>query len=202
MQALLTSIKNEHILSKTLSIGLLLAVITIVIALNVDQSHNRVILSVGEFLSGTGNKLFLIISNLMIIRWAWRNRLRSVIKLTLLVDLAVLIFVQGIKHLNIIGSWNIRPHGGTDGFPSGHTTHAFAMAFLLTLFFPRFVWLWYVCAAAISWSRIETNSHYGFQIFAGVILGTGIVWILTARWLKSSDAAIIKPHSSKLSRTL
>lgn len=201
MRTVLTNVKSEDIVSKTLSIALLVGVVTILIVLNVDRSNNHTIASIGEFLSGIGNDLFLIISNALIIGWAWRKRLKSVIKLTLGVDVAVLLLAQGIKKLNL-GSWNIRPHGGTDGFPSGHTTHAFAMAFLLTIFFPRFSWLWYTCAAAISWSRIETNAHNGFQITAGVLLGTSIAWVLVTRWLKHYDATIIKSRNAEQNQTM
>jgi len=201
MRALLATIKNENTLSKTLSIAVLVGIVTILIVLNVDISNNPLILSLGDFLGSTGNLLFLIISNMILIGWAWRNQLRSVIKLALGVDLAVLILVQSIKRIDL-GSWNIRPHGGIDGFPSGHATHAFAMAFLLTMFFPRFSWLWYLCAAMISWSRIETGSHNGFQIGAGIVLGTGIAWIFIGRWYKNYNATLIKSQSLKQGRTL
>lgn len=194
MQALLATMKNDNALSKTLSMALFVGLVTILIVLNIDKSNNHLIMAVGDFLGSTGNKLFLIGSNLLIIGWAWRRSLSSVIKMTLLLDLVVVIIAQGIKLLNL-GSWNIRPNGGTDGFPSGHATHAFAMAFLLTLLFPRFRWLWYLCAAAISWSRLETNSHNGFQITAGIILGTGVAWLLVDQWFKRSNHSIIKSQS-------
>lgn len=193
MQALLSSIKDRDTLRKTLSTALFVGIMTILIVLNVDKSNNYFILYVGDFLGSSGNKLFLIGSNLLIIGWAWRKSLHKVIKLTLGLELMVLILVQGLKLLDL-GSWSIRPHGGNDGFPSGHATHAFAIAFVLTLLFPRFRWLWYMCAASISWSRIETSSHNGFQITAGIILGTGIAWIFVSRWLKHFNTISVTSH--------
>ncbi|MBC8016245.1 MAG: phosphatase PAP2 family protein [Sporomusaceae bacterium] len=190
MKILLTPLKNETSFSKTLAMTIFIGVMTIVLVLNVQKSNDMVILSVGNFLGGIGNDIFLIISNLIIISWAWRKRLKSVIKLTLLLDLLVWVFVQGIK-LTKIEPWYLRPNGGTGGFPSGHATHAFAMAFLLTLFFPRFSWLWYACAVAISWSRVETDWHNGFQVAAGITLGVGLVWVLASKWLTHPDAAKI-----------
>ena len=201
MRALLATIKKEDALSKTLSIAALVGFVTILLVLNVDKTNNPSISSLGDFLGSTGNLLFLISSNMIICGWAWRKQLRSVIKLTLGVDLAVLILVQSIKRIDL-SPWNIRPNGGIDGFPSGHATHAFAMAFLLTMFFPRFAWLWYLCAATISWSRIETESHNGFQIVAGIILGTGIAWMCVARWFSNYNATLIRSQSLKQSRTL
>lgn len=198
----MSALLKEDMLSKTLWIALFVGIMTILIVLNVGQSNNYLILSVGYFLGNSGNLLFLIISNVLIIGWAWRKHLSSVIKLTLGVDLTVLALVQGIKQLDL-GSWSIRPYGPPNGFPSGHTTHAFAMAFILTFFFPRFAWLWYLCATAISWSRLETSFHSGLQIVAGIILGTGIAWLLVSRWLRHADATVvIKSHNLAQSRSL
>lgn len=191
MRTLLIPMKNEDRFSKTLSMALFIGVMTMLLVLNVQKSNDAALFSVGNFLGGIGNDLFLIISNLIIIGWAWRKKLKSVIKLTLFLDFWVWILVQGVKLIKI-APWYLRPNGGTGGFPSGHAAHAFGMAFLLTLFFPRFSWLWYVCAVAISWSRVETAWHNGFQVAAGVILGVGLAWVLVAKWLTHPEAAIIK----------
>jgi len=191
MRTLLTSIKNEDAFNKTLVMALAIGVMTILLVLNVQKSNDMTLFSIGTFLGGMGNDLFLIISNLIIISWAWQKKIKSVIKMTLFLDLLVWILVQGIKLLKI-EPWYLRPNGGTGGFPSGHATHAFGMAFLLSLYFPRLSWLWYACAVAISWSRMETDWHTGFQIAAGIIMGIGLAWVLVAKWLTHPDAAIIK----------
>jgi membrane-associated phospholipid phosphatase len=182
--------RNEDSFSKSLTMALFVGVMTILLVLNVHKSNDAAILAVGDFLGDIGNDLFLSISNLIIIGWAWRKRLKSVIKLTLLLDFLVWVLVQGIKLVKI-DSWHLRPNGANGGFPSGHATHAFGMAFLLTLFFPRFSWLWYVCAVAISWSRVETDWHNGFQVATGVIFGVGLAWLLVAKWRTHPDAALI-----------
>lgn len=164
---------------------------TIIIALLVEKTGNPYISAFGNFLGGIGNDFFLISTNILILVWAWRQRLWSIITLTLGNDLLVWLSVQGIKLLKV-SPWYLRPNGGTGGFPSGHATHAFAMAFLLTLFFPRFSWLWYTTAAAISWSRIETEWHTGFQVAVGIVLGVFIAWAMISRWLRHSDASIIQ----------
>lgn len=176
--------------------ALLVGIATSIMVLTMQPSHDDVVRSVGSFLGGTGNDLFLILSNLLIIGWAWRKRLTSIIKLTLTLDLYVFLLVQGLKLIHL-GPWYLRPNGGTGGFPSGHATHSFGMAFLLTLYFPRLALLWYSCAAAISWSRVETDWHTGFQVTAGIILGIALVWVLVRRWLTHPDAVIIQSQISK-----
>ncbi|WP_371379209.1 phosphatase PAP2 family protein [Sporomusa aerivorans] len=161
------------------------------IVLTLQPSQHAVVWTVGNFLGSTGNDLFLILSNLLIIGWAWRKRLTSIIKLTLTLDLLVWLSVQGIKLLHL-EPWYLRPNGGTGGFPSGHATHAFGMAFLLSFYFPRLSWLWYSCAAAISWSRVETDWHTGFQVTAGIVLGIALVAGLVKRWLTHPDALALK----------
>lgn len=180
--------KNAARFSKTLA--LLIGIMTILLVLNVHKSNDATILAVGKFLGGIGNDLFLVISNLILISWAWRKKMKSVIKLTLLLDCLVFFFVQGIKLIKI-DPWYLRPNGGQGGFPSGHATHAFGMAFLLAIFFPRFSGVWYICAMAISWSRVETDWHNGFQVAAGVILGIGLAWVLVAKWLAHPDAKVM-----------
>lgn len=194
MRNLLAPINYKDNFSRTLAMALFLGIMTILLVLNVQKSNDAAIILVANFFGDIGNDLFLIISNLIIIGWAWRKKLKSVIKLTLFLDFLVWAFVQGIKLIKI-DPWYLRPNGGTGGFPSGHATHAFGMAFLLTLFFPRFSWLWYVCAVTISWSRVETDWHNGFQVAAGIILGVVLAWVLVAKWITHPDAAIIKPKT-------
>ncbi|HWR44293.1 phosphatase PAP2 family protein [Sporomusa sp.] len=196
MKALLASLDHREPLRRAIMLALVVGVAISSIVLTIQPSQDYAVYSVGKFLGGMGNDLFLILSNLLIIGWAWRKRLTSIIKLTLTLDLFVLIFVQGLKLIHL-EPWYLRPNGGTGGFPSGHATHAFAMAFLLTLYFPRLAWLWYSCAAAISWSRVETNWHTGFQVTAGIVLGIILVWRLVSRWLTHPDAVIIQSQLSE-----
>lgn len=173
----------------TVNTALVVGTITFLLVFSAGISDNPIIMSIAGFLGGLGNNLFLIATNLLIIVWGCRRRLWSILSLTLWLDLLVWATVQGTK-LIAIAPWTLRPNGGPGGFPSGHATHSFAMAFLLTFLFPRFGWLWYACAAAISWSRLETYAHSGIQITAGIMLGMAIGWILVQRWQKNTGAGI------------
>jgi membrane-associated phospholipid phosphatase len=195
MKALRASLDYREPLGRTMLLAWLVGGATGILVLAVQPSGNYAVWIVGNFLGSTGNDLFLLFSNLLLIGWAWRQRLVSIIKLTLTLDLLVWLAVQGLKLLHL-EPWYLRPNGGTGGFPSGHATHAFGMAFLLSLYFPRLSWLWYSCAAAISWSRVETDWHTGLQVTAGIVLGTLLVGGLVNRWLLHPDAAVLHSPAS------
>jgi membrane-associated phospholipid phosphatase len=199
MKTLFVKLKCRESLRKAIIVALVAGVLVSTLVLITQPTRNELVWSIGNFLGSLGNDVFLVLSNLFIIGWAWRKRLRSVIKLTLMLDLFVWISVQGIKMMHI-EPWYLRPNGGTGGFPSGHATHAFAMAFLLTLFFPRFCWVWYSCAAAIAWSRVETDWHTGFQVTAGIVLGIMLVLGLVIRWLDHPEASIIQSKTREAER--
>lgn len=57
-------------------------------------------------------------------------------------------------------------------FPSGHTTHAFLMANLLSAFFPVLLLPALAWATMVGLSRIYFRVHYPSDIVAGMILGT------------------------------
>jgi len=191
MKNLLSVLNDKGSFSKAMSLSLLAGLLTIFAVIYLPKSNHPDIWAVANFLGGPGNDLFLILTNVLILVWAWRKQLRSIVALTLWLDFTVWLVVQGMKVI-AVGSWSLRPNGSPGGFPSGHATHAFGMAFLLTLFFPRFAWIWYSCAAAISWSRVETDFHSGVQVTAGIILGIGIVYILASKWYCHIEAAAFR----------
>jgi membrane-associated phospholipid phosphatase len=57
-------------------------------------------------------------------------------------------------------------------FPSGHTTTVFAFFTFLSLFFPRYTYVWLISAIILAGSRILANDHFLSDIFAGIIVGT------------------------------
>lgn len=63
-------------------------------------------------------------------------------------------------------------------FPSGHAAIAWAMAYLLAKKEPRFRWVFYMLAGAISFSRIYLGKHYPMDVVAGGLLGWGIGFIV------------------------
>lgn len=154
-------------------LSIITGAITIALVYIIGQTGSPQLFTFADQLGGIGNDIFLLVTNGIIFTWAWRNHMRGVIGLTLAMDAAVWAIVQSVK-LIPFGDWALRPNGDIGGFPSGHTTHAFAMAFVLTTIFPRFGWVWYFTAGLISWSRVESLWHTPFQVTAGVFLGIAI----------------------------
>jgi membrane-associated phospholipid phosphatase len=65
-----------------------------------------------------------------------------------------------------------RPTGSSlTGFPSGHTSEAFAMATVLGDYHPKYAFLAYTTAAAIGWSRVAQDKHGWQDVIAGALLG-------------------------------
>jgi membrane-associated phospholipid phosphatase len=65
--------------------------------------------------------------------------------------------------------------GGSGSFPSGHTSDAFSIAMIISLFFPKrwiiipiFIW-----AILVGYSRMDLGVHYPTDVITGVFIGTG-----------------------------
>lgn len=67
----------------------------------------------------------------------------------------------------------------TASFPSGHTTHAFALATSVSLVYPD----WYIIvpsylwAGAVGYSRMHLGVHYPSDVLAGAIVGSGSAYL-------------------------
>lgn len=57
-------------------------------------------------------------------------------------------------------------------FPSGHTTIAFAAAYILAREHKRWAWGYYLVAFLIAFSRIYLGKHYPGDVLGGIVLGT------------------------------
>lgn len=132
---------------------------------------------IGWLLSNTIYNLYIALTLIIVII---RRRLRPETKAAWwTLDLAAVSFliVQGTKHLLRLP----RPSGGLDGFPSGHTTFSFALAWLVLETYPKLAPLWFAMAVGIGWSRIEVHAHYPYQVLVGAPLGCLLGWLVTTR---------------------
>jgi undecaprenyl-diphosphatase len=77
-------------------------------------------------------------------------------------------------------------------FPSTHTTTAFACAYILSRFAPRYTWLWFLLAACVGFSRMYVGAHYPSDVLAGGILGVVIGFMI---WRVTKFLKLIKHKS-------
>lgn len=119
---------------------------------------------------------------------AWADRVRFFFAAVAVTGLAVIplkllfgkarpskLFDEGIYGFQ----WFAAPNDyGMHGFPSGHTTTAFAVATALTLLFPRLAVPFYLGAFLVGLSRIGALYHYPSDVVAGAMLGTVLTLLL------------------------
>jgi len=65
-----------------------------------------------------------------------------------------------------------RPNGGSDSFPSGHTSISFSSAEFMR---KRYGWEYgvpaYLAATFVAYSRVESREHYTHDVIAGAVIG-------------------------------
>ena len=145
--------------------GLLLA-----LACYFGRSRLVAVHRVGDFGSHTLYQTFIGLAAVLLLWQAFRHGRRSLAWWPPAVALACGGAVEGLKRLTRLP----RPDGDQTGFPSGHTTFAFALAWLLSRTYPRLAPLWYAVAVVIGWSRVEGNAHFPYQVLWGAVLGTAL----------------------------
>ena len=153
-------------------VAFLVVVLTTYFAMFPEESIQN---ECAHFFSDYLNAIFQVTAHLLMFFTAWRKRSWQPVTLDLSVTALVTAVVQ-ISKKNLIADIAIRPSSGYEGFPSGHASASFSLAFLLSLYYPRLWWVWYGEAVLITWSRIQTNAHTELQIVAGMIFGTAVAY--------------------------
>jgi membrane-associated phospholipid phosphatase len=92
-----------------------------------------------------------------------------------------------------------RPSGRTgvfsQGFPSGHTTFAFALAWVILDIYPPLAPFWFALAVAIGWSRIAAHEHFPYQVICGAVIGATVGW-----WVSHAPQGVIVPRCFRRGR--
>ncbi len=63
-------------------------------------------------------------------------------------------------------------------FPSGHATTICSLAFVLSVLFPRFKWLWVTIALLVCLSRVVIGAHYLSDVVMGAYIGIFVSFLL------------------------
>ncbi|MBU1333886.1 MAG: phosphatase PAP2 family protein [Alphaproteobacteria bacterium] len=66
---------------------------------------------------------------------------------------------------NVINDWSFQ------SFPSGHTTTAIALAFVIGFLWPRLFLLFLAIGIVVSFSRVPIGMHYPSDVFGGLVVG-------------------------------
>lgn len=97
--------------------------------------------------------------------------------------------IYGFSPVNLAGVYH--------AFPSGHATTIFALAVVLSHFWPRIRGVWYTAALFVAASRVIINAHFLSDVLTGAFLGASIAialcHIFTRRW----PAAMICTESAE-----
>ncbi len=76
-------------------------------------------------------------------------------------------------------NWFVNPFAMPNdfhSFPSGHTATSFAVAYVLSRFYPRFAPLFFGIAMLIGIGRVVGESHFPSDVMAGALLGLATGW--------------------------
>ncbi len=79
-------------------------------------------------------------------------------------------------------------HGGRFGFASSHSGNSFALAMFIYLLFKEYKWVWlmFLWAAIVAYSRIYLGVHYPGDIIVG-----GIIGVLAAKFMHYVSGQLI-----------
>lgn len=57
-------------------------------------------------------------------------------------------------------------------FPSAHASNNFAAAFVITFFYKKNRWIYFLIATLMAFSRVYIGVHYPLDIFVGAVIGS------------------------------
>ena len=79
---------------------------------------------------------------------------------------------------HLYGFTGIGAHSNHWSFPSGHSTTVAALAWALSLLYPRLMPAWIAAALLVAFSRIALDQHYLSDVVAGLYFGVVFAWAI------------------------
>ena len=127
--------------------------------------------------------LFQLLQTFLFKQVIWKGSLRPRMYIPEHFDLdQPLYFIEGVK-----------VHG-YNTFPSGHTSSAFSLAFLLTLLFaqqrPWLATVFFTAALLVAFSRVYIMQHFFVDVYVGSVVGTAstlMFWAIFDAQLKKRN---------------
>jgi 4-amino-4-deoxy-L-arabinose transferase-like glycosyltransferase/membrane-associated phospholipid phosphatase len=125
--------------------------------------------------------------------WLRRQRIRHLGLLGFIALAGSGIIVQLIKHLagrprpgltaEGVTGWGPSMMRGHDSFPSGHASSDFALAAVLSTYYPAGGWFWYALAMILAFLRMWFNAHFASDVIIGAAIGMAVgVWVSHLEW--------------------
>jgi hypothetical protein len=81
------------------------------------------------------------------------------------------------------GTYDFRPFGGSQSFPSGHATNAFALATAIAAHSDGYVipTIAYTLATSVAIARVNDRVHFPSDVVAGALIGRAVAKSITSR---------------------
>ena len=152
-------------------------------------SENPAVTFLGDVLNRLGKGDALVFIGILLVLYGFVKGISKILRVGCAAILVLMfsgLAVQTLKHLigrarpgENLGDFHfIGPNliaNGFDSFPSGHAMGSFVLASFLAFYFPRWRWIFYGLAAAISViGRVVFRHHFLTDVIVGGILG---IWI-------------------------
>lgn len=142
--------------------------------------------AVFQLLSGAGNYslVWIVLVIVLVIRGRGKPRTVLAVFAAMIISLILSLYVlkPWIGRMRPSESYPELVNSTIDvtgySFPSGHSSVAFAAAFVLAWVYPVYGWSFWLLAAFIGLSRVYLGVHYPTDVVAGAIVGIEVGYVV------------------------